>query len=90
MTQPIHNQSTIVNPIPTQPQPTTQPRTTTQPQTTTQTQTTTQCPNLPHHTPLPPRTRNVTTTPTQNLQSPTIQNQAEDDRIKDRKFQNTT
>ncbi|CAF4781708.1 unnamed protein product [Rotaria magnacalcarata] len=53
---------------------------------TTQQQTTTQCPNLPHHTPQKHQTQNATTTTTQNLQSPTIENDAEDDRINDRKF----
>ncbi|CAF1579206.1 unnamed protein product [Rotaria magnacalcarata] len=50
-------------------------------------QTTTQCPNLQHHTPQKPRTQNVNTTPTENLKTPTIQHEAEDDRINDRKFQ---
>ncbi|CAF4282578.1 unnamed protein product, partial [Rotaria magnacalcarata] len=42
--------------------------------------------NLPHHTPQKHQTQNATTTTTQNLQSPTIENDAEDDRINDRKF----
>ncbi|CAM4842754.1 unnamed protein product [Rotaria magnacalcarata] len=49
--------------------------------------TTTQCPNLLPQIPPNHQTKHSTTTSTQNRQIQTPKNQAEDDRIKDRKFQ---